>query len=141
MAELNFYDYSVGINSINTTYDALDILEELNISPIEVTDRHILFSDGGKQYKLTYNGQWIIEKSFDIKEVEKDVLQMLSKLDNDNKKLECFGQLILGIQNWIRLVKNKKYNTYYIDLFIGNNKLEYNGHIEDVKININSTII
>lgn len=138
LAELNFYDGSVGILPIIDISEAMKILPEFNISPIEVTNKYILFSVDGQQYKLLNNSEWVIEKTFDIKDIEKDALKILSDLEEDQKGISIFGQLLEGIQNYIRIEKNKKYNTYYIDMYIGNNKIEFNGSIEDVRTNISN---
>lgn len=76
------------------------------------------------------------KKGFDLKAVENDVLQMLNKLDTDASALEAFGPLVTGIENWVRLVKNKQYSTYFIDMYIGSNRLQYNGELSEVEENI-----
>ena len=136
LTDLNFNDSSTGICSPETTIECIDILNEFNISPIEITDGYILFSDGKQQFKLYYSGQWLIEKTFDLETVKTDTLQMLDDLIKDSAMLEIFGQLVTGFKNWIRIVKNKKYDTYYICLFIDCNMLEFNGSLDELKMNI-----
>ena len=74
--------------------------------------------------------------AFDLKEVEKDVLRMLNELDANAGALETFGPLVTGIENWVRLVKNKQYSTYFIDMYIGSNCLQYCGELSEVKMSI-----
>lgn len=131
--ELNFYDGSVGIYPPENIKGALDILDEFNISPIETTEKSVVFADSGKQYNLYYDGLWNIKETFDVNEIKSDVFKMIDDLQKDVNGLEIFGQLISGIKNYVKLVKNQLNSTYYINLYIGDNKLESVGSIDEIK--------
>lgn len=62
LADLNFFDSSVGISPITTTTETIETLNEYNITPIEVTNNYVLFSDDGQQYKLFLNVDWQLKK-------------------------------------------------------------------------------
>ena len=62
LTELNFYDYSVGIKPIETIVEVVELLEEFDFSPFEVVENYILLLDDVQQYKLYFDGEWIIKK-------------------------------------------------------------------------------